>query len=336
MGWSARDIPVQSGRRAVVTGGTGGLGFEVTAALAAAGCEVVMVGRDAEKAKTAIERMRGRASPELLKFEQADLADPVQVRVLGDRLMDAGGRLDLLINNAGVMALPQREVTEDGVEMQMQVNYLSHFMLTGLLLSRMQRSAGARVVNVSSGAARPIDFADLQSRKYDPFLAYGRSKTAMLMFAFALQRRAVEHGWPVAAYAAHPGWAQTGLMELEAEGAHLPKTLIALATPMFGQSAAEGALPILYAATAPGANPGYFGPTGLGGLRGSPGPAPGPGLYPRQPGAGSAVGPQRRPQRPSLGLTNLPAHGCVCLGGESRHGRQHRVAVAFQFRRADA
>ena len=273
MGWSAREIPVQSGRRAIVTGGAGGLGFEVTAALAAAGAEVVMVGRDAAKAQAAIERLRGRASRELVRFEQADLAEPDQVRALGDRLMDQGGRLDLLINNAGVMAPPQREVTADGVEMQMQVNYLSHFMLTGLLLSRLQRSAGARVVNVSSGAARPIDFKDLQSTKYDPFLAYGRSKTAMLMFALALQRRAVDHAWPVTAYAAHPGWAQTGLMEPEAEGATLAKTLIAFATPVFGQSAAEGALPILYAATATEARPGYFGPSGLGGLRGSAGPA---------------------------------------------------------------
>jgi len=269
-------MPVQSGRRAVVTGGASGLGFEVTVALAAAGAEVIMVGRDAAKGQAALERLRGRASTDLVSFERCDLSDPRQVRVLGDRLMDAGGKLDLLINNAGVMALPQREITTQGVEMQMQVNYLSHFMLTGLLLSRLQRSAGARVVNVSSGAARPIDFADAQSLKYDPFLAYGRSKTAMLMFAFALQRRATEHGWPLSAYAAHPGWAQTGLMDPEPEGAPLAKTLMAFATPVFGQSAAEGALPILYAATAREAQPGYYGPAGLGGLRGSAGPAAAP------------------------------------------------------------
>ena len=276
MAWSARDIPVQSGRRAVVTGGTGGLGFEVVAALAAAGAEVVMVGRDPARAKQAIDRLRGRASPELVRFEKADLADPSQVRALGDRLMDQGGRLDLLVNNAGVMALPRREVTADGVEMQMQVNYLSHFMLTGLLLSRLRRSAGARVVNVSSAAARPIDFADLSSARYDPFLAYGRSKAAMLMFAYALQRRATQHVWSLSAYAAHPGWAQTGLMEPETQGATLAKTLIAFATPMLGQTAAEGALPILYAATAADAKAGYFGPLGMGGLRGSPGPATAP------------------------------------------------------------
>lgn len=276
MSWSARDIPVQSGRRAVVTGGTSGLGFEVVVALAAAGAEVVMVGRDAQKAKAAIERLRGRASRELVSFEQADLGDPAQVRALGDRLMDAGGRLDLLINNAGVMAIPQREVTAAGVEMHMQVNYLCHFVLTGLLLSRLQRSAGARVVNVSGAAVRRLDFHDLQSEKYDPFLAYGRSKTAILMFALALQRRAVEHGWPLSAYAAHPGWAQTGLMEPEPEGAPFAKTLIAFATPVFAQSAADGALPILYAATAPEAKPGYFGPSGMGGLRGGAGPAPPP------------------------------------------------------------
>lgn len=263
-------MPLMAGRRAVVTDGTGDLGFELVVALAAAGAEVVFVGADADAERATLQRLRGRASPELVRFEQANLADVASVRALGARLLYAGGALDLLINNAEIVAPPQRQVTGDGVEAQFQVNYLSHFLLTGLLLPRLLRAARGRVVNVTSAATRPLDFDDLQSEKYDPFTAYGRSKTAMLMFALALQRRAASQGWRLGAYAAHPGWAQTGALEPEPVGSHLAKTLLAFATPLFGQPAVDGALPILYAAAEPSAHPGCYAPAGMRGLRGWP------------------------------------------------------------------
>lgn len=261
-----------SGKRAVVTGATSGIGFETAAALAAGGAEVTFVCRNPEKGRAALGRLRGRASPELLRFEVCDQADPDFVRALAKRLLDAGGPLNILVNNAGLMAPPDRRATAEGVELQFQVNYLSHFALTGLLLPRLNLASGARVVNLASTAVRfgAIDFDDLQSEKYDAFQAYGRSKTAMLMFALALERRARANGWRLSAFAAHPGWAQTALMEPEAAGASFAKNMIAFATPMMAQSAAQGALPVLYAATAPGAKPGYYGPDGLGEMRGHP------------------------------------------------------------------
>ena len=266
-------MPVLSGRRAVVTGATSGVGLETAAALAAAGAEVVFVGRDRAKGEAAIAGLRGKASPELLRFEPCDLADPDSVRDLAERLIDAGGRLDILVNNAGIMAPPKREVSKEGIELQFQVNYLSHFALTGLLLPRLERSSAARVVSLSSGAAAigEIDFGDLQSEHYQPFRAYARSKAAMLMFALALERKRRVQGWPIASFCAHPGWAQTGIMQPEAQGATLGKRLISLATPLLAQSAEKGALPILFAATAHAAEPGgYYAPDGPGEMRGSP------------------------------------------------------------------
>lgn len=276
MRWTARDMPVLSGRRAVVTGATSGLGFETAAALAACGAEVTLVGRNPQKGQAALERLRGRASPELVRFEMCDQADPDQVRGLAGRLLDQGGALDILVNNAGLMAPPERRVTAEGVELQFQVNYLSHFALTGLLLPLLKLASGARVVSLASAAVRfgALDFGDLQNERYDAFRAYGRSKTAMLMFALALERRSKAKGWRLSSYAAHPGWAATGLMEPEGAGGSFAKSMIALATPMIAQSAAQGALPTLYAATAREALPGgYYGPDGLGEIRGHPAPA---------------------------------------------------------------
>lgn len=257
----------------MVTGATSGIGFETAAALAAGGAEVTLIGRNPDKGRAVLTRLRGRASAALLRFEVCDQADPDSVRALAQRLLDAGGPLDILVNNAGLMAPPERRATPQGVELQFQVNYLSHFALTGLLLPRLTLASGARVVNLASGAVRfgAIDFDDLQSERYDAFRAYGRSKTAMLMFALALQRRSQAEGWRISAFAAHPGWAQTRLMEAEPEAPSFGKSMIAFATPMMAQSAAQGALPVLYAATAAGAKPGgYYGPDGFGEMRGRP------------------------------------------------------------------
>jgi NAD(P)-dependent dehydrogenase (short-subunit alcohol dehydrogenase family) len=183
--------------------------------------------------------------------------------------------LDLLINNAGVMALPRRQTTADGFEMQFGTNYLGHFVLTARLMPLLRRTSGPRVVNVSSLAHRAafIDFDDLQgTRVYSPWKAYGQSKLAMPMFALELQRRSDATGWNLTSNAAHPGFARTGLF---ASG---PGGLLSLASdfaaPFFGQSATDGARPVLFAAPSLKAMKGaYYGPGGIGELRGAPAPA---------------------------------------------------------------
>ena len=276
MGWSTADMPGQAGRLAVVTGGTGGLGFETVAALAAAGAHVVIASRDAGKGAEALARLAPRAPREAVRFELMDLADLASVRDFAGRMLARDQPLDLLVNNAGVMGGAQRRLTADGFERQFGVNYLGHFALTGLLLPLLRRGAGARVVNVSSLAhqAGRLDFADLQSERYSAMAAYGRSKAAMLMFAQALQRRSSAQDWGVTAFAAHPGFSTTGLLRPDSAAARVAIKAVDLVAPLVGQSAAQGALPILYAATAPQAQPGgYTGPDGLLELRGAPKPA---------------------------------------------------------------
>jgi NAD(P)-dependent dehydrogenase (short-subunit alcohol dehydrogenase family) len=268
------EIPSQLGRSAVVTGATGGLGYETALALAKAGAEVVLTGRDDRKGTSAIEKI-GREAPDAkVSYEDLDLASLASVADFAQR-MGARQSLDLLINNAGVMALPRRQTTADGFELQFGTNYRGHFALTARLMPLLRRASGPRVVNVSSLAHRTgfIDFDDLQgARVYSPWKAYGQSKLATLMFALELQRRSDAAGWNLTSNAAHPGFARTALF---ASG---PGGLLSLATdfaaPFFGHSAADGARPILFAATSPQARPGaYYGPGGIGELRGAPAPA---------------------------------------------------------------
>lgn len=274
MAGSSGEIPSQLGRTAVITGATGGLGYETALALAKAGAEVVLTGRDVRKGQSAIEKISGEVIGAKLRYEPLDLASLASITDFAER-MRARQSLDLLINNAGVMALPRRQTTADGFEMQFGTNYLGHFALTAQLLPLLRRASAARVVSVSSLAHRTglIDFNDLQgARIYSPWKAYGQSKLACLMFALELQRRSDAAGWGLISNAAHPGFASTGLF---ASG---PGGLLSLATnfaaPFFGQSAADGARPILFAATSPQARPGaYYGPGGIGELRGAPAPA---------------------------------------------------------------
>lgn len=274
MAGSQGEIPSQLERTAVVTGATGGLGYETALALAKAGAEVILTGRDERKGQSAIEKIGGEVIGAKLRYEPLDLASLASIADFAER-MRARQSLDLLINNAGVMALPRRQVTADGFEMQFGTNYLGHFALTARLMPLLRRASGARVVSVSSLAHRTgfIDFNDLQgARIYSPWKAYGQSKLACLMFALELQRRSDAASWGLTSNAAHPGFASTGLF---ASG---PGGLLSLATnfaaPFFGQSAADGARPILFAATSPQARPGaYYGPGGIGELRGAPAPA---------------------------------------------------------------
>ena len=268
------EIPSQLGRTAVVTGATGGLGFETALALAKAGSEVILTGRDNRKGQSALNKINREVTAANVSFEHLDLASLASVADFAQR-MHARPSLDLLINNAGVMALPRRQATADGFEMQFGTNHLGHFALTARLLPLLRRTSGARVVSLSSLAHRTgfMDFADLQgARVYAPWKAYGQSKLACLMFALELQRRSDAAGWNLISTAAHPGFARTGLF---ASG---PGGFISLATdfaaPLFGQSAADGARPTLFAATSLNAKPGaYYGPGGIGELRGAPAPA---------------------------------------------------------------
>jgi NAD(P)-dependent dehydrogenase (short-subunit alcohol dehydrogenase family) len=268
---AAAQTPSQLGRTAVVTGATGGLGYETALALARAGAEVVLTGRDDRKGQAAIEKIGREALGARISYERLDLANLASVADFAAR-MQSRPALDMLIDNAGVMALPRRQTTADGFEMQFGTNYLGHFALTARLLPLLRKASAPRVVCVSSLAHRAafIDFNDLQgARIYSAWKAYGQSKLAMLMFALELQRRSEKAGWNVAGIAAHPGFARTGLFASGPGG--LTSLASDLAASVFGQSAADGARPILFAATNPNAKPGgYYGPGGLGEVRGAP------------------------------------------------------------------
>src|SRR5258707_344849 len=214
-GWSTADIPSQDGKTAVITGATGGLGYQTALALAGAGAAVVLTGRNDAKGQDAIQRIRGQFPNAKISYETLDLASLASVAGFAARFAAAHASLDLLINNAGVMALPKRQTTADGFEMQFGTNYLGHYALTAHLLPLLRRGNQPRVVNLSSLAHRSgaIDFDDLQGAKsYNPFKAYCQSKLAMLMFALELQRRSNAAGWGLLSNAAHPGYALTDLI----------------------------------------------------------------------------------------------------------------------------
>ena len=277
--WTISDIPDQTGRRAVVTGPNSGVGYETSLALAGAGAEVVLAGRNEPKGRDALARIRDVHPRAKVRFELLDLASLGSVAACADRLAAEGAPIDLLVNNAGVMGLPARQTTEDGFERQFQTNYLGHFALTGRLLPLLRRGHAPRVVSLGSLAARPaaINFDDLQGeRTYAPYRAYQQTKLATLMFAFELQRRSDANGWGLLSNAAHPGWAMTNIFT-NGPGAKANKLMRWVAktvSPVFGQPSAAGALPVLYAATSPDAQPaGYYGPTGFIELKGPPGVA---------------------------------------------------------------
>jgi NAD(P)-dependent dehydrogenase (short-subunit alcohol dehydrogenase family) len=275
--WTVGDMPNQSGKLAIVTGATGGLGLETAQALAGAGAEVILAGRNPAKGHAAEALIRARYSDAVVRFEIVDLASLASVRAFAGRLLTAGRPIDILENNAGVMALAQRETTVDGFERQFGTNYLSHFALTALLLPLLA-AAKARVVQVSSIAHRSgtIRLADLDYRQgYKPWPVYSQSKLAMLMFAIELDRRSAAKGWGLTSVAAHPGVATTDLMANgPGSGGGLMARISALAVGLIGHSAAEGALPQLMAATMPGVRGGqYFGPQSWKELKGAPGSA---------------------------------------------------------------
>jgi NAD(P)-dependent dehydrogenase (short-subunit alcohol dehydrogenase family) len=272
--WSTADIPSLAGMTAVVTGATGGLGYETALALAGAGAIVILTGRNDAKGSRAIDGICERFPNALIAYEHLDLASLSSVADFVRRFNACNDQLDLLVNNAGVMALPKRLETEDGFEQQLGTNYFGHYALTARLLPRLRRAKAPRVVNLSSLAHRSgaINFDDLQSkRSYRPWRAYCQSKLAMLMFSLELQRRSDAAGWGLRSIAAHPGYARTDLIPNGPGGNSLQWRVGRLLQPLMSQSAAEGALPTLFAATSPAAEPGgYYGPNWYYELKGPP------------------------------------------------------------------
>ncbi len=271
-GWTAADIPDQTGRSAVVTGANSGLGLVTARELARAGASVVLACRNLEKGERAMAEVRAAATGTAPRLESLDLSCLDSVRGFADRLGVEQGSLDLLINNAGVMA-PPRRLTADGFESQLGTNHLGHFALTGRLLGLLSAASAPRVVTLSSLAHRmgQLKFDDLQrERGYNNWLAYGQSKLANLMFAFELQRRAATAGSPLVSLAAHPGYSATNL-QTAGPSRFYERWFGVIGNMIFAQSADKGALPSLYAATVPDL-PGaaFIGPDGIGEARGHP------------------------------------------------------------------
>ena len=273
--WTRREIPSLDGKTAIVTGANSGLGFETALGLAAAGARVILACRDQARTEAAISRICAAAPRAQLLFMPLDLADLSSIRAFAQSYLAQHAGLDRLCNNAGVMALPLRH-TRDGFEMQIGTNHLGHFALTGLLLPALQATPGARVVTMSSGFHKPgkMRFDDLNWQQgYSKWPAYFQSKLANLLFMFELQRRFERRGVKAISVAAHPGYAATNLQLAgpEMENSSFGKTLMRLANTYVAQSAAQGALPMLCAATDPDIRGGdYIGPDGLGEMRGLP------------------------------------------------------------------
>ena len=266
--WTAADVPDQTGRTVLVTGANSGLGLHTTLELARAGGRVLMGCRSLARGREAVERVHAEVPGASVEVVALDLASLASVRAAAEDVAARAPALDVLVANAGVMAVPRR-VTEDGFELQLGVNHLGHFALVGLLLPQLLAAPAPRVVVVSSTAHRSgrIDFDDLQGeRSYSRWGAYGQSKLANLLYARELSRRA-EGRLLVAS--AHPGYAATELQS--GQGAPLLEAGMRLTNLLVAQSAARGAEPQLYAAAMPDVPPDdFFGPDGLGGVRGHP------------------------------------------------------------------
>ncbi|WP_115281515.1 SDR family NAD(P)-dependent oxidoreductase [Mycolicibacterium tokaiense] len=269
--WTENDVPDQSGRTAVVTGANTGLGFETAKVLAARGATVVIAVRNVEKGNAAAAQILGAVPRADITVQPLDLGSLQSVRTAAAELKESHPRIDLLINNAGVM-YPPKQTTKDGFELQFGTNHLGHFALTGLLLENLLPVPGSRVVVVASIAHNiraAIHFDDLQwERGYNRVAAYGQAKLANLMFAYELQRRLATAGAETIAVAAHPGVSNTELMR------HIPGSSLPFVDKLTGlvtNSPAMGALATLRAATDPGASGGqYYGPDGFRELWGHP------------------------------------------------------------------
>lgn len=276
-----RDLTIadQTGTLAIVTGANSGIGFGVSTRLAVAGAEVILAVRNLTKGHQAAQAIRAAHPAAQVSVEPLDLASLASVEAFATRMLARGQALTTLINNAGIMAVPTRQTTADGFELQFGSNYLGHFALTGRLLPLLRQAGASRVVTMSSLYNRiaRIDFSDLQSeRSYRPYRAYGQSKLATLLFALHLQHLSARQHWGILSTAAHPGATRTNL---QSTGPSLGRArtgeglLMRLSKRIswMWQDIPQGALPALYAATSPhAAGGGYYGPGGFAELTGFP------------------------------------------------------------------
>jgi NAD(P)-dependent dehydrogenase (short-subunit alcohol dehydrogenase family) len=273
--WNKKDVPDQKGRVVVVTGGNSGIGYEAALALAGRNARVILAARSLDKGEQAAQTIRQHYPAAEVKVMALNLADLKSVNSFADAFLASHDRLDVLINNAGVMALPELRTT-DGFEMQFGTNHLGHFALTGLLLPALKATPNARVVTVSSALhdSGDIHFDDLQWKKsYDRWGAYAQSKLANLLFAYELQRRFATSAINVISVGCHPGYAATNLQASGPgmDGSAISKWMMKAANFLIAQSQEMGALPTLFAAVAPQVNGcDYIGPTGMRGMRGYP------------------------------------------------------------------
>lgn len=277
--WKAEHIPLQSGRRFLITGANSGIGYHAALKLARKDAELILACRDQSKGEAALARLREEAPGARAELAILDLASLDSVRTFSAEELARDRPLHVLINNAGIMAVPRRTETADGFEMQFGTNVLGHFALTGLLLPALERTAAIspeapRVVTIASLAHKRthLELDDLQSTKaYSPLRAYQQSKLANLMLAFELSRRLRATSSRVISVAAHPGVASTAIFRMDDRGtaAKVLRSIIGHAIGIVLNTDAEGALPTLYAATSPDARDGdYYGPLGFGEMRG--------------------------------------------------------------------
>ncbi len=271
--WQPRDIPSQTGKLAIITGSNSGIGFHAARYLAQAGCTVVLACRSRKKAEDAKAQILSASPGAQVEVGTLDLADLDSVRRFAGSFLASGRALDLLINNAGVMALPTRTPTKQGFEMQFGTNHLGHFALTGLLLPALLPKEGSRVVTVASIAHKGgrLRLDDLNAeRSYSPRDAYSQSKLANLMFGLELERRLEHAHAKTASIIAHPGVAVTNIVS-NGMGTGLKGRVASAVIRLFAQSDDRGSWPTLYAATSPAAKGGhYYGPNGMAEIKGSP------------------------------------------------------------------
>ena len=274
--WTAKQIPSQAGKTALITGANSGIGYQAALELARHGAHVLLGCRNAEKGRTALERLQREAPGAKAEVVELDMASLASIRSFAAAFIARRIPLDLLINNAGVMALPTRELTADGFERQFGTNHLGHFALTGLLLPELLAAPAPRVVTVASLAHRTgkIEFDNLQSeRSYGGkgWDAYNASKLANILFAKELDRRAREAHSRLLSLAVHPGVSMTSIFANGPGTMNLKAIMVKVLAPVLMQKDDAGALPTLYAATSPGAHGGeYIGPDGFQELKGAP------------------------------------------------------------------
>lgn len=271
--WSTQNIPDQTGKVAIVTGGNTGLGYQTVLELANAGAEVVLTARNSQKANAAVKKIKALSPTAKVSFYLLDLSSLEAISNFAQKIADNYNAIDLLINNAGVAAPNKRLSTTDGFELQFGVNFLGHFALTAHLLPLLKNSSAPRVVTLSSIVHKQgkINFDDLMSTKnYSPFYSYSQSKLANLIFAQQLQRRSQENNWGLLSLASHPGMARTELTKSRPGQTVLWfNRVFDFMAPLFSGTAQSGTLPSLFAATSPNVKPsGYYGPTGLGEIKG--------------------------------------------------------------------